>query len=78
MKKKKPTPLEQVNGLLEEYSRLEHRAETLIEEHISGLVSTAPGIPRTSLRQMTFDSRAQGYSHPLALRYLRKKLERGS
>jgi hypothetical protein len=75
MAKKKTNTLDQVVELLDEYARLEQRAEKIIEDHISGWVSTAPGVPRTSLRTMAIDAHAQGYSHPQALRHLRKKLE---
>jgi len=50
MAKKKTNTLDQVVELLDEYARLEQRAEKIIEDHISGWVSTAPGVPRTSLR----------------------------
>jgi hypothetical protein len=74
MSRKHTTPLERLDALLDEYRHLEERAEKLIEEHISGLLFKAPGIPRTVLRQCAVDGRADGYSYPTALRHLRTKL----
>ena len=75
MSRKRTTPLEQVDALLADYGNLEERAEELIEEHISDLLSKAPGIPRKVCRQCSVDAHANGYSYAAALRHLRRKLE---
>ena len=74
MAKRKTRPVREVDELLEQYDRLEVKAEHLIEGYVTGLATKAPGIPRLALRQMTVDGNASGYSIPRALRYVRDKL----
>jgi hypothetical protein len=65
-----PTPLDEIDYLLELYDNADERAETVIDTWVKQYSAANPVVPTHRLTEI--DAKSHGYSYPLALKRLRK------